>query len=200
MRTGNALILLLLAVAFGLSACSSQKSAVAKPAEVGKQRAAVVQRRQPQVSPLRKKAVSLLEKKNYRQAIELMNGRYHDGLEREYVLAVNGQLAVGDDALSLGDYLSAAHAFKVVLDAYPAELSLRERISHNPKRVRLLMDTCTNRLMEQGLDEYRRGRLESAIRKWRGVLAINPSHQEAKKSIDTATVQLQSLQNLKKAR
>lgn len=198
MRSGNALNLLL-AAAFWLGACSSQKAAV-KPAEVGLPRTAVVQKRQPPASPLRRKALSLLEKKNYRQAIELMNGRYQDGLKREYILAINGQLEVGDDAFSLGDYLAAGHAFKEVLHAYPAESSLRERVSHDPKRIRILMETCSNRMMEQGLDEYRRGKLESAIRKWKGVLAINPGHQEAKKSIDTATVQLQALQNMNKIR
>ena len=196
MKTVIAPILLLAAV-FGLSACSSQKGAVARPAVVVPP-PVVVQKRPPPVSPLHTKALSLLEKKSYRQAIELMNGRYRDGLEREYVLAINGQLEVGDDAFSLGDYLSAAHAFKGVLTAYPPEPSLRVRISHDPKRIRILMETCTSRMMEQGLDEYRRGRLESAIGKWKGVLAINPGHHEAKKSIDTATVQLQALQKLNK--
>ena len=106
-------LIILLSAAFGLSACSGQKDAVVRPAEVVQPPPPViVQRRPPPVSPLRRKAVSLLERKNYRQAIELMNGRYHDGLEREYVLAINGQLEVGDDAFSFGDYLSAANAFK----------------------------------------------------------------------------------------
>lgn len=196
MRSANALNLLFAAV-FWLGACSSQNATV-KPVEVGQPPAVDVQKRQPPVSPLRRKALSLLEKKNYRQAIELMNGRYQDGLKREYILAINGQLEVGDDAFSLGDYLSAGHVFKEVLHAYPAETSLREQVSHDPKRIRILMETCSNRMMEQGLDEYRRGKLESAIRKWKGVLAINPGHQEAKKSIATATVQLQALRNMNK--
>jgi len=189
--------LILLAAALGMSACSIWKGSVTGTAEVTPQPAAVVQKPQPQVSPLRRKAVSLLEKKNYRQAIELMNGRYQNGLEREYVLAINGHLEVGADAFSLGDYPSAAQTFKVVLNAYPPEPSLRERLSHDQKKIKILLDACTNRMMELGLDEYRRGRLESAIGKWKGVLAISPGHHEAKKSIDTATVQLQALQNLK---
>jgi hypothetical protein len=53
-------------------------------------------------------------------------------------------------------------------------------------------------MMEQGLVEYRNGKLENAIMKWKDLLAINPDHQEAKKACDTATIQLQSLQNLNK--
>jgi len=210
MRTSGALFILL-AAAFGLTACSSQDAAVVKQAEVVQQPAADVQhpvtvgqkpvtvepKRQPQVSPLRRKVLPLLEKKNYRQAVELMNGRNREGLEKEYVKAINGLLEVGDDAFSLGDYEKAAQTFKGVLNAYPVEPSLRERISHNPKQIRTCMETCVDRMMEQGLEEYRRGRLENAIRKWKGLLTISPGHQEAKKALTTATVQLQTLQNLK---
>jgi len=84
-----------------------------------------------------------------------------------------------------------------VLNAYPVETSLRDRVSHDPKRIRTLLEACLNRMMEQGLEEYRRGSLESAISKWKALLAIRPGHQEARKSLDTATVQLQNLQNMK---
>lgn len=198
MRTSGGLFILL-AAAFGLAACSSQESALVKPAEVAQQPApaAVLPKRQPQVSPVRRKVLSLLEKKNYRQAIELMNVRNREGLEREYILAVNGLLEVGDDAFSLGDYAAAARSFKGVLDAYPVKPSLRERISHDPKQIRSYLETCAIRMMEQGLEEYRRGRLESAIRKWKVLLTISPGRQEAKNAIDTATVQLQALHNMK---
>jgi len=196
MRTSGALFILL-AAASGLAACSSRESALVKPAEVVQQPPAVVQKRQPQVSPLRRKVVSLLEKKKYRQALEMMNNRTHEGLEREYLLAVNGLLEVGEDAFALGDYAAAGRSFKGVLDAYAGAPTLRERVSRDPKQIRSYLETCVNRLMEEGLEEYRRGRLESAIRKWKGLLAISPGHQEAKMALDTATVQLQSLQNMK---
>jgi tetratricopeptide (TPR) repeat protein len=210
MKTSGALLMLLMAV-LGLAACTSQDAAVVKQAEFVQRPAAVVQhpvsveqkpvtveqKRQPQVSALRRKVLPLLEKKNYRQAVELMSGRYHEDLEKEYIQAINGLLEVGDDAFSLGDYERAAQTFKVVLNAYPAEPSLRERISHNPKKIRACMETCVDRMMEQGLEEYRRGRLKSAIIKWKVLLTISPGHEAAKKAIDTATIQLQALQNLK---
>jgi len=203
MKTNGALLMLLMAV-LGLAACTSQDANVVKQAEVVQQPATVVQRpvtveqrRQPQVSPLRRKVLPLLEKKNYRQAVELMNGRYHDGLEKEYIQAINGLLEVGDDAFSLGDYENAAQTYNGVLNAYPVEPSLRERISHNPKKIRTCMETCVDRMMEQGLEEYRLGRLKSATRKWKVLLTISPGDEGAKKAIETATVQLQALQNLK---
>ena len=196
MRTGI-VPFILFAAAFGLSGCSSKESVLVKPAGVTQQSAADIQKRQLQVLSLRRKVVSLLEKKNYLQAIELMNGRNHEGVEKEYVLALNGLLEVGDDALSQGDFAAAARSFKAVLDAHPADHSARERLRHDPKQIRSNLEICTNRLMEQGIEEYRRGRLESAIRTWKVVLSISPGHQQATKSIDTATIQLKALQNLK---
>jgi len=196
LRTGIAHGILLAAV-FGLAACSGKENVLVKPVKAARQTSADVLKHQPQVLVLRRKVVSLLEKKNFRQAIELMSGRNREGLEKEYILALNGLLEAGDDALSHGDYEAAASSFKAALDAYPAAPFPRERFSHDPKRIRYSLEICANRLMEQGIEEYRRGRLESAIRKWKGVLAINPGHQQAKQSLDTATIQLQGLQNLK---
>lgn len=196
MRTGGGLGILL-AAAIGLVACSSQKNSLVKPAEIVQQSATAVSKRQPQVATLRRKAGSLLEKKQYRQALDLMDGKSHEGLEKEYVLAINGLLEVGDDAFSLGDYASAAHSFKAVLDAYPAEPALRERVSSDSRQIRSCLETCADRMMEQGLEEYRRDRLENAISKWKVVLTISPGRQEARKALDTATAQLKALQNLK---
>ena len=196
MRTcGNRIFFLALAIV--LCACSSQESALVKPVGDGQHPATVVSKHQSQLPSLRRKVGFLLEKKNYHQAIELMNGKNHEGLEREYILAVNGLLGVGSDAFSSGDYAAAARDFKWALNAYPVEPSLRDRVSYDPKRIRASLDACVNRMMEQGLEEYRRGRLESAIRKWKVLLAISPGHQEAKKALDTATVQLQELQSMK---
>lgn len=188
--------ILFLALIIGLAACSSQKSAVVKPAGNTQHPAAATTKRQPQIPPLRKKVIALLEKKNYRQAVELMAGKNREGLEKEFVLALNGLLEAGNDAFSAGDYPAAGRAFKGALGAYPAEPALRDRISHDPKRIRALLETCLNRMMEQGLEEYRRGNLESAISKWKMLLAIRPGHKEAKKALDTATVQLQNMKNM----
>jgi len=193
MRTEAGRILVLAAIVW-LAACSSRESALVKSS---REPAAAVPKRQPQVSPLRRKVVSLLEKKNYRQALELLHGKNREGLEKEYVLALSGLLEAGDDAFASGDYVAAGRSYKLVLNAYPAESVLRDRISHDPKRIRALLDTCVNRMMEQGLEEYRRGNLESAIVKWKALLAIKPGHKEAKKALDTATVQLQALQDMK---
>ena len=191
MRRSGVLFLLL---AIALAGCSSHKI---RSAQHSRTSIKAVSKQSP-VSPLRRKVNMLLERKHYRQALEMMNSRSHEGFEKEYVLAINGLLEIGDAALSQGDCESSIRAFKSVLDAY-SEISLKERIHRDPKQIRAMIG-CENRLMEQGLQEYRGGRLESAIRSWKYLLAVNPGHQEARKALDTATVQLQALQNLKSSK
>lgn len=48
--------------------------------------------------------------------------------------------------------------------------------------------------MDQGLQEYRRGELDRAIRTWKSILSFNAGHSEARKAIETATIQKKSLQ------
>lgn len=200
MRGVRGQIILLLALT-GMVSCSSRDKVLVDSADEKLQQAPPSVKNYQQPSPLRKKVASLLEKRNYRRAIELMGDRNQlnrpvAGMEKEYILAVNGLLEAGEAALNRGDCAVAGHAFKWALDAYPAEPSLRRNIRWNPKKVKKHMETCSNRLMDQGLQEYRRGDLESAIRTWKGIIAFNAGHKEARKAIETATIQMRSLQNL----
>lgn len=191
MRSARGPILLLLALV-GIMACSGQDKTVMTGDSAQKQR---------QVQ-LRKKVSALLERGNYRRALELtMGGRNHPGhpapgLEREYITAIKGLIVAGEESFSRGEYAAAGQSFKCALDCYPADPELRERVRPEPKQIRAHLDECSTRLMEQGLQEYRRGNLESAIRKWKGLIAFNTGHKEARKAIETATVQLRALQNM----
>jgi len=196
MRGACALISLLVALA-GLVACAGpEKKTVIHGGESPANR---------QQAILRNKVATLLEKRSYRRAIELMTdahlpGSPAAGMGREYLTAINGLIAAGEEDLSRGDYAVAGQSFKWALDYYPAEPSLRERMRRDQKQLKMQMDTCSNRLMEQGFMEYRRGNLEKAIRNWKEIVAFDAGHKEAKKSIETATAQLRALHNMEKSR
>ena len=192
MKGAGLLISLLLALA-GMVACSGPDKAVMNGEPVSAQK-------QQQVL-LRKKVAGLLEKRSYRRSLELMGGRNHSGypaagMEREYITAINGLLATAAESFSRGDYAAAGPSFRCALDSYPVDPALRDRVRWKPKQVRAQLEACSNRLMEQGLQEYRRGNLENAIRKWKGLIAFNAGDKEARKAIETATVQLRALQNM----
>lgn len=158
-----------------------------------------------QQTVLRRKVAALLEKKSYRRAIELMSSRNQPGypatgMEREYLTAINGLIATGEEALSHGDYAAAGQSFRAVLDYYPVKASLRGRVKRDPLQLKKQLEICANRLLELGLMEYRSGNLQNAIRIWKGILGFDAGHQEALKAIETATVQLRELQNMDKQR
>jgi hypothetical protein len=185
----------------GITACSGQDKAVknAEPPPPAQTQ------QQQQQALLRKKVSALLEKGSYRRALELMGGRNHPGhpatgLEREYIAAIKGLIASGEESLARGEYAAAGQSFKCALDCYPVDPALRDRVRPEPRQIRAHLEDCSNRLMEQGLQEYRRGNLESAIRKWKGLIAFNAGHKEARKAIETATVQLRALQNMENQR
>jgi hypothetical protein len=50
--------------------------------------------------------------------------------------------------------------------------------------------------MEKGLVEYRKGNIEAAIASWKSILAYDPSHAEALRSVRTAATQLENLKKI----
>ncbi len=150
---------------------------------------------------LRKKVNPLLKKKHFRRALELVCERHQanqplDGMEKEYIVAVNGLLEIGEDAMSSSDYGFAGQNFKAVLDAYPAESKLVGKIKSSEKGLKAYLETCSNELMEQGLEQYRRGELEKAIKTWKTIIVFSADHKGAEKAISTATVQEKSLNEM----
>jgi outer membrane protein assembly factor BamD (BamD/ComL family) len=53
------------------------------------------------------------------------------------------------------------------------------------------------RLSQQALDEYRKGNLASAISIWKSILAFDPDNPAVVKAINTATIQLKNLEQIK---
>jgi tetratricopeptide (TPR) repeat protein len=193
MRRVWGLISLLIAPAV-MVGCSGREKPIIHPGEITSRQ---------QQSHLRKRVTSLLEKRSYHRAIELMRSRKQPGtpvagMGREYIMAINGLIADGEESFSRGNYANAGNSFKWALEAYPSVPSLRERVRQDPKYLKNQMEICSSRLMEQGLMEYRRGNLENAIRKWKEVVTFDPGHMEAKKAIETATDQLRALQEMEK--
>ena len=119
-------------------------------------------------------------------------------MENEYIRAINGLIEDGDVSFSAADYAVAGRSFKWALDSYPVNPVQREKINRSPKQLKANMDICCQHMMEQGLQEYRQGKLESAIIKWKGLLTVIPNHKEARKALETASIQLQALQNMEK--
>jgi tetratricopeptide (TPR) repeat protein len=62
------------------------------------------------------------------------------------------------------------------------------------------VDRLTQRLMEKGLLDYRKGNIEAAISDWKTILAYDPGNEEAAKYLKTASTQLENLKKLPPAK
>jgi len=195
MRRASWLISLLM-VLMGMVACSGPEKSTMPNGEMSADQ---------QQTVLRGKVTALLEKRSYRRAIELMSNRNHPGspavgMEKEYLTAINGLIATGEEFHSHGDYEAAGQSFRAALDFYPVKSSLRGRVKLDPQQLKKQLETCASRLLDQGLIEYRNGNLQNAIRKWKEIVVFDADHKEALKAIETATVQLRSLKDIEKPR
>lgn len=158
---------------------------------------------QRQEAALNGKVAPLLGKKEYAQALELMTRKDHPrsppaGMQREYLLAVNGLLESGETSLTAREYAEAGQAFTKVLAVYPVTPSLQGRVKWSAEQVAARVDSCSAKLMEEGLLEYRRGSLADAVRIWKELVAFNPEYRGARKAIETASRQLKALQALER--
>ncbi len=154
-----------------------------------------------QETALNGKVAPLLAKKEYAQALALMTWKDHPrsppaGMQQEYLLAVNGLLEKGEASLAAKEYGEAGHAFARVLAVFPVAPSLMGRVKSSAEQVAARVDICSDKLMEEGLLEYRRGSLANAVRIWKELVAFNPEYRGARKAIETASRQLKALQAL----
>ena len=97
----------------------------------------------------------------------------------------------------------AAPAIKALLDQNKltdsfAALTLLSRLSPRDASVTSLLGNVRGRLVQQhynqGIRLYREEKLSAAINEWRTVLQYEPSHEGAKKNIETAERLLKGLQ------
>jgi tetratricopeptide (TPR) repeat protein len=120
----------------------------------------------------------------------------HPGVEENFPAALEGLKKNGDEAQRQGRPEEAGKRWMAAL-AYLSHPALKGRsLSFAKGDLKTSIDKQSDKLMEKGLADYREGRLESAIATWRQILAYDPSHEEASKSLRTAITQLENLKKI----
>ncbi len=155
-------------------------------------------KRVPPTDNLRKK----MKKEEYLAVLRLIRkereNQKKEGLYRnEYISAINGLIYNGKLYYFMKRYEKGALTFRTVLNFFPSDPEEKWLISDNHVRVKEYIDEGSRALMEEGLAEYREGNLGYAIKIWKKIIIFNPNYKEARKAIDTATVQLNNLRSLK---
>ena len=138
---------------------------------------------------------------HYERALELFATAWkespgHPGVARDFPEALSGLKKSGDEAFRQGRLEEAGRRWSATIRhlSHPAEKG--KPLPFTKAELQGNVETVSGALMEKGLVEYRKGDLESAIVIWKSILAYDPSHREALKSVQTATTQLENLKKL----
>ncbi len=188
-------LLILMVLLLSLSSCTSVKQVIErlreKPDSFETSDDAVI----------RKKLADLIQNRDYTTAIDLImvevkNGTHETTYDGLYVASINGLIESGMEYYAEGDYGLAGIAFTKTIDNFPSSRSLTYRIKFSPKEIKPYIKKITDKLMEEGLKEYRGGNLGNAISTWRKIIEYQPNHSETNKMIDITTIQMKNLRTI----
>ncbi len=137
----------------------------------------------------------------FESALELFAGVWktepgHSGVKEEFPSALEGLKKSGDEAQRKGRLEEAGKRWTAAMRFLSHPAMKGKSLSFTRADLKGRIDKLSETLMEKGLEDYRQGRLEAAIASWRQILAYDPSHEEAAKSVRTATTQLENLKKL----
>jgi tetratricopeptide (TPR) repeat protein len=101
---------------------------------------------------------------------------------------------LADKALARKDFVAAGKGYAVLWREYPLAQQAGVSVSFSRNEAEEGLKSCRAQLTREGLDQYRKGRLEEAIAIWHGLLQFDPENVEIRKAVDTASEQLKKIQ------
>jgi tetratricopeptide (TPR) repeat protein len=143
----------------------------------------------------------MMRQGKYERALELFSAVWkkapgYPGVEENFPAALEGLKKSGDDAYERGKLGEAGKRWTMTM-RYLSHPALKTKSSSISKAgLKGSIDKVSEILMEKGLADYRQGRLKEAIAIWRQILAYDPAHEEAARSLKTATTQLETLKKI----
>ncbi len=143
----------------------------------------------------------MMRQGKFERALELFADAWkekpgHPGVEEKFPDALEGLKKSGDEAQRKGRPEDAGKRWMAALTFLPHSALKGKSLSFAKADLTTNINKLSETLMEKGLADYREGRLESAIATWQQILAYDPSHEEAVKSVRTATTQLENLKKI----
>jgi len=145
--------------------------------------------------------VALMKEGKFERAMELFADVWkeipgHRGVEEDFPVALVGVKKSGDESQRQGRAGEAGKRWMAALKFFSHPALKGKKLPFSKEDLKESVDKLTDNLMEKGLADYREGRLEEAVATWRNILAYDPAHEEANKSVKTATTQLENLKKL----
>ena len=142
-----------------------------------------------------------LQEGGYERALELFSGAWqekpgHAGVVREFDGAVLALKKNGDAAYAQGMWEEAGKRWMGTLRFINHPAANPKGYPFTQSEVRTKVDNLTAALTMMALTEYRRGDIPSAIARWKSILSYDPGHEEAARSLQSATKQLETLKKM----
>ena len=155
----------------------------------------------PAADKLFAEGMTALQKGGHERALELFSAAWqekpgHAGVAREFDDALLALKKNGDAAYAQGKWGDAGKRWMGTLRflSHPAANSRNYPFTRS--EVRAKVDNLTAALTKKALTEYRREEVPAAIADWKTILSYDPGHEEAARSLQTATKQLETLKRM----
>jgi thioredoxin-like negative regulator of GroEL len=120
----------------------------------------------------------------------------HAGVAREFDGALLSLKNGGDAAYAQGKWETAGKRWMGTLRFITHPAANWRNYPFTRSEVQAKVDHLTSALMKKALTEYRREEVQSAILDWKTILSYNPGHEEASRSLRTASKQLETLKKM----
>ena len=102
----------------------------------------------------------------------------------------------GDGAFSKENFALAGRAYSILFKNFKSFDKFGASLSFSEKSLDERMKVCRTELHKKALEQYRKENLAEAISIWQGLLTFDPDNVEAKKAVETATIQLKKIKKL----
>ncbi len=137
----------------------------------------------------------------YRRALEIYSNAYDrhhlKGLKQGYARLGEQIAMAADTAYQKQDFAEAGGIFRVLFESGITTRDFAQSLTFDDDYLMKHIKACSKALMEIGLMKYRQEKLDEAIAIWKKILAFDVDDRSVRSAIDTATVQLQQLKNMK---
>jgi thioredoxin-like negative regulator of GroEL len=145
--------------------------------------------------------MAALQEGGHERALELFSGAWqekpgHAGVAREFDDALLALKKNGDAAYAQGKWEEAGKRWMGTLRFITHPAANWRIYPFTRSEVQAKVDQLSAALTVMALTEYRRGDVPSAIAGWKTILSYDPGHEEAARSLRTATKQLEMLKKM----
>jgi len=145
--------------------------------------------------------MTALQEGGHERALELFSGAWqekpgHAGVAREFDGAILALEKNGDAAYAQGKWEDAGKRWMGTLRFITHPAANSRDYPFTRSEVRAKVDHLSAFLLEKALLQYRKGNIQAAIADWKTILAYDPANEEAARSLQTASKQLETLEKM----